>query len=143
MGPESMLPVHLLERATLRGRELAWTVADIPEVIEAARSAGLVSIGGQLQFRFPDGVTCECYWIEVDTFRTISPDLPWQERVRLTAEEASLQFRVLRECYDFAAEGRNACSEYIDRFEASRGKLLDAMCFVWYLEECDGASRSA
>src|SRR5258708_4550498 len=64
-APESRLPQHLIERASKRGRELAWSLDDIPEVIEAARDANLVSVGGQLQFRFQDGTTCECYWVEV------------------------------------------------------------------------------
>ena len=62
---EQALPSKLVGRASLRGREHAWSLDDIPNVIEAAREAQLISIGGQLQFRLPDGGTCECYWIEV------------------------------------------------------------------------------
>ena len=56
---ELRLPHDLLQRASLRGSEYAWPIEDIPKVIEAARQANLASIGGQLQFRLPDGGTCE------------------------------------------------------------------------------------
>jgi len=63
---ESMTPVELrlprdfLRRAVVRCTECAWPIADIPKVIDAARQANLASVGGQLQFRLPDGGTCEC-----------------------------------------------------------------------------------
>jgi hypothetical protein len=51
VGPisaKSALPPDLLARALLAGNEYAWPLADIPAVIEAARAANLVSVGGQL-----------------------------------------------------------------------------------------------
>ena len=131
--PEAALPALLLERATLRGNEFAWPIGDIPDVIEAARSAGLISVGGQLQFRFPSGEICECYWVEVDTFQSVPADLPWHERVEQTAASALSQFEDLRRRCDFVAEGRSAFRSYMDEFEASGGNLKDAMCFVWYV----------
>jgi hypothetical protein len=128
------MPKYLLDRATLRGNEYAWGIGDIPEVIEAARQADLVSIGGQLQFRFPGGGTCECYWIEVDTHKSVSPDLPWSERVEDSAAAARSQFQDLLDQYDFIAEGRPAFAEYMDEFEANGGDLNDAICFVWYVQ---------
>ena len=138
---ETLLPARLLERATLRGNERAWPISDIPEVIEAARLANLISVGGQLQFRFPTGETCECYWVEVDTFRSVSPDLPWPEWVEQTALAAHSQFQDLQDRYDFIAEGRSAFGKYLDEFEASGGDLSDALCFVWYVEAKPDASE--
>jgi hypothetical protein len=135
VASEKALPDYLISRATLRGSELAWPIADIPEVIEAGRLAGLVSIGGQLQFRFPDGITCECYWVEVDTYRTVSSDLPRSERVTRTAAAALSMYATLQSKYDFSKEGREGFGEHVDRFEASGGCLIDAMCFVWYFED--------
>ena len=89
---ERRLPKELLERASLRGKEYAWRIADIPEVIEAARRAGLVNVGGQLQFRFPDGKTRECYWVEVDTYRSVPQALLWDVRVAQTADVALADF---------------------------------------------------
>jgi len=140
---ETRLPEQLLERSTLRGNERAWPVGDIPEVIEAARLADLVSIGGQLQFRFPNGETCECYWVEVDTFKTVPPDLPWSERVEQTATAAHSQFQGLRERCDFIAEGKSAFGKYLDEFEASGGDLSSAQCFVWYVQGPEDASDRA
>ena len=140
---ETLLPAPLLERATLRGNERAWPIGDIPEVIEAARLAELVSVGGQLQLRFPGGGTCECYWVEVDTFKSVSPDLPWHERVEQTASVARSQFQDLLDRYDFIAEGRSAFDKYMDEFEASGGELNDALCFVWYVEAKEDAAERA
>src|SRR5258706_5107465 len=110
-APESRLPQHLIERASKRGRELAWSLDDIPEVIEAARDANLVSVGGQLQFRFQDGTTCECYWVEVDTHKSVPMSASWQERVDQTAVAAMAEFLQLSTKFDFLAEGPNAFSE--------------------------------
>jgi hypothetical protein len=133
-SPETLLPASLLDRATLRGEEYAWPVSNIPEVIEAARLANLVSIGGQLQFLFPDGGTCECYWVEVDTYKSVSTDLPWAERIDQTALAASSQYQDLQDRYDFIAEGRSAFGRHLDEFEADGGDLCDVMYFVWYVE---------
>ncbi len=135
-----VLPAHILDQATLRGNEYAWPVSDIPMVIEAARSANLVNIGGQLQFRFPDA-TCECYWVEVDTYRTVPTDLPWLERVSGTAAAAVSQFQLLREKSDFIAEGRLGFARYLDAFEMKGGDLNEIMCFVWYVRSEEKAAQ--
>lgn len=140
--PEQLLPTFLIERATLRGNEYAWRLGDIPTVIEAARDASLISIGGQLQFRMPDIGTCECYWVEVDTYKDVSETLAWSERVTSTAKSALSQFnRLVEEC-DFIAEGRKAFAQHLLTFETQGGDLDDALCFVWYVEsEQAAASR--
>jgi hypothetical protein len=89
----------MLERASLRSKEYACPVADIPLVIEAVRQANLINVGGQLQFRFADGTTCECYRVEVNSCKTVPESLSWEERVAQTATAA------LR---DFAEEGRRS-----------------------------------
>jgi hypothetical protein len=131
--PETFLPAHIREHGTQRGNEWAWPIADIPDVIEAARLARMVSIGGQLQFRLLEG-TCELYWIEVDTSQVTSSDLPWQERVEQTASIALSQFQDLQKRFDFLVEGQSAFGQHLDEFRASGGDPRDAMCFVWYLE---------
>jgi hypothetical protein len=91
--PELAWPPEVLQGASLAGNEYEWRVKDIPDVIEAARLSNLISIGGQLQFRLPDGGTCECYWVEVDTYKSVDKALPWQERVTRTAEVALRDFQ--------------------------------------------------
>jgi hypothetical protein len=117
-------------------------VTEIPRVIDAARAADLVNIGGQLQFRFPDGAICECYWVEVDTYKAIPEGLSWSERVSETAAAALSQFQQLHEKYDFIAEGRSAFERPVEEFEAHGGDFADTLCFVWYVEaKADAANR--
>jgi hypothetical protein len=139
---EDHLPKQLLDRATLRGNELAWRLSDIPAVIEAARDAGLVNIGGQLQFRIPNTGTCECYWVEVDTYKSVPKTLPWAERVDRTADAALADFRRLPSQYDFLAEGRRAWHSYLREIEEQGGDPADFMCFVWYFIEEPEPPRS-
>lgn len=133
--PEQKLPPDLLAKATLRGREYAWALSDIPRVIEAARAANLVSIGGQPQFRIPDGGTCECYWVDVDTYNSVDPKSPWEDRVAQTATVALRDFAALKDRFDFEEEGMKGFAKHLTAFVSAGGDLADAMCFVWYLNE--------
>jgi len=138
---EQLLPADILARATLRGNEYAWPVGDIPRVIEGARLADLVNIGGQLQLRVPGGDTCECYWVEVDTFKTVTETADWQERVLLTADAALKQYKHLCDRHNFIEEIRSSFGKILQEFEASGGEINDALCFVWYVETEDDAMR--
>ena len=119
--------------ATLRGNEYAWPIGAIPAVIEAARENNLVNVGGQLQFRLPDAI-CECYWVEVDTYKLVPANLPWQERVTKTADVAIESFNRLQKDFDFIAEGRRDFGKYLSQYEEDGGVAQEAMCFVWYFE---------
>ncbi|MEP9386193.1 hypothetical protein [Mesorhizobium sp. KR9-304] len=127
-----LLPEPLQRSATLRGNEHAWPPHDIPNVIEAGMRANLLNVGGQLQLRLP-AATCECYWVQVDTFRAVPKNLPWNDRVAMAASEALRQFAKLTQEFDFVAEARNALPKSLN-VENSFGNLEDATCFVWYLE---------
>ena len=131
---EEMLPADLLARASLSGNEYAWPLDDILEVIEAARKANLVNLGGQLQFRLPGGGTCECHWVEVDTYQSAETSLPWRERVARTAEVAARDFTALRGKVDFLAEGWKGFPTPLSALVAEGGDPMQAMCFVWYSE---------
>lgn len=131
---EELLPARVLDNATLRGNEYAWPLEAIPKVIFAAQEAGLINIGGQLQFRLPAG-TCECYWIEVDTLRVMPNHLSTQEKIDWTAQEALSQFEKLPRRWDFLAEGKKAFSNALSEYVTGGGDPLRAMCFVWYLEK--------
>ncbi len=128
------LPQHLIDRASHRGGELAWTLDDIPEVIRAARDAKLVNVGGHLQYRFQGAGTCECYWIEVDTYKSVSTSLPWQERVDQTAAITLADFSRMCTEADFLTEGRNAFPAAFAEFEGKGQDATQARCFVWYAE---------
>lgn len=132
--PEHGLPPDILKRASRAGNEFAWHIQDIPEVISAARTANLINIGGQLQFRLPEGGTCECYWVGVDTYKSVDKALTWTERVRLTAEVALRDFENLQQRYDFVAEGRVGFATYLDALIAKGRSPANSMCFVWYVQ---------
>jgi len=134
MSAEHRLPAALLERASLRGNEYAWSIGDIPEVIEAARLAGLVNVGGQLPFRAP-GATTECYWIDVDPLRSLPENLPSQDRIIQSAERAHAGFARLLAEVDFIAEGRNSFAQYFDDLERRGQDPAQFACFVWYVKE--------
>jgi hypothetical protein len=134
VDPERHLPAELLKRASYDGRECAWRVADIPLVIEAARALNMVSIGGQLQFRFPNA-TCEVYSMEVQPFCQMAPRLSWNERVAESARFALRQFTDLLSRYDLVEEGR-LMFPVVFRGEEQQGRNpRDGMWFVWYLNE--------
>jgi hypothetical protein len=128
---EHLLPSDILKRATRRGNEYAWRVHDIPDVIEAARLLNLISIGGQLQFRLPDGGTCECYWVGVDTFKSVEEALPWQERVNRTAEVALQDFQALQTRFNFIAEGWEGFPTHLDALVERSLDPADSLWFVW------------
>lgn len=136
---EKKLPKFLLEKASQEGSEYAWPIEVIPEVIEAAQKLKLLNVGGQLQFRIPDVGTCECYWLEVDTYKSVPKTLSWNERIDLAAKAALRDYETLRQEKDFIAEGTEAFSKYIDKYIADGGDINKTMWFVWYLsDEEDG-----
>ena len=143
MSSIEKLPVELLSRASLRGGEYAWPLAEIPAVIEAARATNLLNVGGQLQFRLPDDAICECYWIEVDTYRTVSNELPWDARVEAAAADALSAFIQLPNEYDFLAEGQKNFATHLDALTAAGRDPQDAMCFVWYAVSAEDEKGNA
>ena len=136
-----LLPSSLMQRASLRGREYAWPLADIPDVIEAARRANLINVGGQLQFRIPGAGTCECYWVEVNTFDHVPKSLPWNERVERTAAAALTAYQQLHSDFDFLAEGRLAFAKQLDELERRGEDPAASMCFVWYARDQSSERR--
>ena len=97
-------------------------------------AAGLVNFGGQLQFRVPGKGTGECYWVEVDTFKSVSPSLPWTERVEETAKVAVAGFNWLLSHYDFLEEGRKTFPSLLETVSRSSRDPREAMFFVLYFE---------
>jgi hypothetical protein len=124
------LPQDLLRRASLGGNEYAWRLDDIPTVIEAARAAGLVNRGGQLQFRIP-GSTCDAHWVSVYPYRSMSKRLAWDELVECTAVETRARFYDLYLEHDFLAEIRQGFGEIVDGYRAAGHDPEAAICFVW------------
>jgi hypothetical protein len=99
---ESLLPPAVLCKALLRGNEYAWPLDDVPAAIAAARSVGLATLGGQVQFRTPDG-TCELYWLNADAEDWRSGEA-WSEFVTRSAEQVARGFAG-RTCLAPSGEG--------------------------------------
>ena len=102
-------------------------------MIDSARAAGLVSLGGQLQFRLAGTGTLECYWVDVSTEAAAPVSMPWPERVVRAAEAGLEQFRTLFAKVDFLAEGRRVLAEDKGPEDLPDASLAEAMCFVWYV----------
>ena len=135
---EALLPPEILAKADLRHNEYAWRIADLPEVIAAARVLNLRNIGGQLQIRTPEAIG-ECDWVDIDACQLIPPVLPWDAQVEMSANIALQSLAELKAEVDFAAEIREAFPAPVGQYEASGGKLEDAIWFVWYVDAEDAA----
>jgi hypothetical protein len=111
--------------ADLRGNELAWHPTDIPAVIEAARCANLISLGGNLQVRAPSGLWGEAagegFSVEV------SDDLPWERQVEETAKVGLALFQSFQERFDFESIAREAFPQLV----AEVSQTKDVIFFSW------------
>jgi hypothetical protein len=126
---EKQLPAEILQRADTRHGELAWRPSDIPAVIEAARSANLVSLGGDLQIRSPSGKWGEPIGFGIDTAR-VSNDLPWHEQVEESAKAALVDFRALQDKFDLEAIARESFPELV----AEVADVKEVIFFGWWVE---------
>jgi hypothetical protein len=100
---EKLLPEHIIKKAHITPTdEYSWKKEDFEEVIEAARSVGLASIGGSPQFKFSYG-TYELYWINYDS-QDRKPGEAWASYVDRSANEVLAAFRQLCSTTDFRAE---------------------------------------
>jgi len=123
-----------VEKASLRGKELAWGVEDFPPALAKAASLGFACIGGQFQFRLPDG-TCEMYWRAADAADRASAEL-WADYVARCEREVREGFtRIVRDT-DFRREAEEF--DYL-REKMARGHFdpLDYLCFVAYFTRDD------
>ncbi|MDI7775799.1 hypothetical protein [Asticcacaulis sp. EMRT-3] len=131
---ESLLPAGILAKADFRFNEYAWRVADLPDVIAAAQEMGLLNLGGQLQIRTPEAIG-ECYWVATDPCAHVAEDLPWEVRVRMSAELSLRDLAEIQAEFDFAQEITEAFPEPVAAFIAAGGDLNAAIWFTWYVAE--------
>ena len=124
-GAEQQLPSEILRRADARHGELAWRPSDIPTVIEAARCANLVSLGGDLQVRAPSGLWGEPVGVSVSI--NLADDLPWETRVEESAKAALADFFSLQQTSDFEAIAREAFASLL----AEVADPSEAIFFSW------------
>lgn len=128
-NPETQLPAEILERADARHGELAWRPTDIPAVIEAARQANLVSLGGDLQIRAPSGKWGEPVGFGIDTAR-VSKTLSWDVQVEEAAKTALADFETLLDRFDLAA----VATESFPALVAEVEDASEVIFFGWWVQ---------
>jgi hypothetical protein len=131
---EKYLPNEILQKAIVSGKEYGWKRTDFKEVVDKAVEIGLGIIGGQVQFKFPDG-TCELYWHKYDTTERKSGKR-WNEYCQRTKEECLSQFERLPTDSELIKDG-------IESFKFLREKsktdiLLDNyLIFILYFNDLE------
>ena len=129
--PEQLLPARILAKASLCGNEYAWRIDDVEDTIRAAHSSNLATIGGQIQFRLPDG-TCELYWLAADSSRR-RDDEDWSSFVSRSANEVIEKFRSLQAKFNFVAEGVKEFT-FLSEKHKQGFVLADYLYFILYFE---------
>jgi len=129
MDEELLLPPEVLGKASLEGREYAWRIADVPEVIAAARSRGLAALGWEVQFRTPGGI-CELYWLGPHA-ESRHRDEPWSEYIDRSAQHLLNEFNRLVADTDLVEEGVKSFRLLAKLREDGVG-LDEYLCFVLY-----------
>lgn len=128
---ELKLPQNLLTKAIKSGNEYGWKKADVLDVIEAARQMKLSTIGGQVQYIWPDA-TCELYWLSYDSEeKSIKED--WASFCNRTAFECSEKFKHLITT-DIEKEAIKSFELIKNKYES--GVILDDhQIFILYFDE--------
>ena len=129
------LPLILINKASLVGLEYAWRVDDFPMVLTEAMKHQLACIGGQFQFRFPDG-TAEMYWLKADSTPQRQNESWFAYAVRST-NEVGCEFHKLCSQTDFAKEAMKW--DFIrNKMEFEGINPIEYLCFVaYFIEEND------
>lgn len=99
------LPPELTAGAQLRGNEYAWGTAAFPAALMQAPHYGYACLGGQFQFRLPEG-TCEMYWLNADSSGR-KLDEHWHDYCRRCCAEVLEAFLAMLKSTDFRAEAAN------------------------------------
>ena len=127
---EIELPEEVKSKANIsEGGEFAWRESDFEAAITSAKENNLASIGGQVQFIFPNA-TCELYWINFDSNDQES-DESWESYVERSADEVLTVFRKVVEETDFRKEALEF--NFIkNKIETEEIDPLDYLWFVGY-----------
>jgi hypothetical protein len=121
---ELKLPKYILDKSIKSGQEFGWKRHDFIDVIEAAKSKNLAIIGGQIQFKLPDG-TCELYWKRYDTKDRL-PNENWIDYCSRTYSECIQQFKQIDSNEKLIKEG-------IENFDFLKNKATDGVNLEPYL----------
>ena len=125
-----LLPEDLLRRADVRWGELAWHPADIPAVIEAAKDANLINLGGHLQVRASSsyGESVYAYF-----HYNLQDGQPWEQQVERSAKEALQFIQSFKGNSEFIAIARESWPALMDEAEAAKSDPMSVVYFSWSL----------
>jgi hypothetical protein len=128
---QKYLPSEILLKSTLSGREYGWKREYFKEVVDSAIKAGLALVGGQVQFKLPNG-TCELYWRKYEPKDRV-PGEDWVSYSNRTKKECLEQF-------DKLPTNQKLIEEGVENFEFLREKseqgvnLEDYLIFILYFD---------
>lgn len=131
------LPGELTEKATLRGKEFAWSVADFPSVLVRAQELGYACLGGQFQFR-PPGSTCEMYWLSADPDKREAQE-SWATFADRSCGEVLDRFRSVLSTVDFLKEAQRWPD--VAELSGPAAEPREHLCFVAYFRDADRVSN--
>jgi hypothetical protein len=121
------LPPILLEGATLRRNEYAWTPDKFSEAVRSAPGFGFACLGGQFQFRTESGVW-EMNWLNADS-KDRGADEEWSKYAARSCAEVLESFRRLIGSVEWDAEA----AKWNGLLEELQGrKAFDYVVFVAY-----------
>lgn len=92
MEQSEHLPPDVLIGASLRGNEYGWAISDFSNALTNAEAHGYACLGGQFQFRLPDGRVCEMYWLDADSLDRRNGE-SWDEYSHRSCREVLERFR--------------------------------------------------
>ena len=122
------LPASIAAGSVLNGEEYAWPLPALPAALDAAIRESIACLGGQFQFRLPDG-TYEMYWINADSTDR-GRDEPWSDYAERSVGEVRAAFeRLVRET-DFRAQVQQWPA--LAKTPSSREDVLGGLVFCAY-----------
>jgi hypothetical protein len=135
---EKYLPVEILQKAIVSGKEYGWKRTDFKEVLNKAVEVGLGIIGGQVQFKLPDG-TCELYWHKYDSTERKSGE-NWVEYCKRTKNECLNQFEKLPADTELIKDGIESF-DFLKKKSGMNIGLSDYLIFILYFNDSETESK--
>ena len=131
---EKYLPTEILQKAIVNGKEYGWKRTDFEKVVDKAVEVGLGIIGGQVQFKLPDG-TCELYWHKYDTTERKSGE-SWKDYCLRSKEECLSQFGKLPPNSELIREGIKTFN-FLKEKSKTNTELSDFLIFILYFNDSE------
>lgn len=128
------LPTEILQKAIVSGKEYGWKRTDFKEVVDKAVEVGLGIIGGQVQFKLPDG-TCELYWHKYDTTERKTGE-SWKEYCQRTKAECLNQFEKLPADSELVKEGIESF-DFLNEKSKTDAILNKFLIFIIYFNDLE------